>query len=406
MERVIQFSPRRRKGPAPRLPMGPFSVARLAWEAMRTGEIRRGPGALRRIFALALFVPAMTIWECVTWSFLLADDVLFPAYRNVAVREPLFILGAPRSGTTFLHRLVAGDRDRFTTLTLWELIVAPSITQRYCVLGMRRLDSWVGSPMARLAAWLERLALRRLDTVHQTSLRDPEEDYLGLLPVGACFLMVLAFPFDEGIWLLSRFDTALDDAERRNVMRFYKRLVQRHLFVHGPNKRLLSKNPSFTSMMGSLRETFPEARFFACYRTPLEVTPSLLSSMDEGFGLFGYDGAADGLHERLMAMLESYYQSIVDGRRAFGPECVAESAMEELCRRPRRVVERAYGQFGWPVGAEFQAFLDAQEIAARSYRSRHGYSLERYGLTEALVRTRFHGVMEALGYEAQPDEVA
>ena len=137
----------------------------------------------RRWLVMALFWPLFVLLQAINGAGLLLDYLLFPDFRRVRVREPLFVVGVPRSGTTFLHRLLAGDCERFTTTALWELIFAPSITQRFFWRGVGRLDALVGAPLSRVFFRLERWVLGGLDDVHQTGLRDPEEDYLALLPV-------------------------------------------------------------------------------------------------------------------------------------------------------------------------------------------------------------------------------
>ena len=60
--------------------------------------------------------------------FLLMDNIFFN-YQKIKINKPLFIIGFPRSGTTFLHKMLLKD-TQFTTPQLWELIFAPSILQK------------------------------------------------------------------------------------------------------------------------------------------------------------------------------------------------------------------------------------------------------------------------------------
>lgn len=96
----------------------------------------------RRWLVMALFWPLFALLQAINGAGLLLDYLLFPDFRRVRVREPLFVVGVPRSGTTFLHRLLAGDRERFTTTALWELIFAPSITQRFFGAGWGGWTPW------------------------------------------------------------------------------------------------------------------------------------------------------------------------------------------------------------------------------------------------------------------------
>ena len=79
---------------------------------------------------LYLFYP---LFELATWLSLLLDALFFRGYRRVEVSDLVFIAGNFRSGTTFLHRLMARDRDRFCTMQMWEVLFAPSILQRRLV---------------------------------------------------------------------------------------------------------------------------------------------------------------------------------------------------------------------------------------------------------------------------------
>ena len=61
-------------------------------------------------------------------STLALDDIFHRAYRDVRVDRPCFIIGAPRSGTTFFHRLLT-QTDEFPHWQTWELLL-PSLTAR------------------------------------------------------------------------------------------------------------------------------------------------------------------------------------------------------------------------------------------------------------------------------------
>src|SRR5438034_983368 len=56
--------------------------------------------------------------------FLERDRQLYPGIARQEIREPLFIVGLPRSGTTLLHTLLAADREHRVPLT-WE-VMTPS----------------------------------------------------------------------------------------------------------------------------------------------------------------------------------------------------------------------------------------------------------------------------------------
>ena len=56
--------------------------------------------------------------------FMHRDRQLYPDVARQEIREPLFIVGLPRSGTTLLHTLLAADPEHRAPLT-WE-VMTPS----------------------------------------------------------------------------------------------------------------------------------------------------------------------------------------------------------------------------------------------------------------------------------------
>jgi len=358
---------------------------------------RRWPSPWR-VLVTAVFVPLFTLGMLLHGLALLLDEVLFPGYRRVEVREPLFVLGVPRSGTTALHRVLSQD-PALTTFTTWECLFAPSILQRKMVLGLARLDRAVGRPLGRLLSWLQGHVFGGLDDVHAMDLTAPEEDYLALLPVIACFILVVPFPRAEALWRLARVDQAMPEGEKRRLMAFYRRILQRHLYVHGSDKRLLSKNAAFAGMAGTLLETFPDAKVICCLRDPLSTVPSQLSSIQGGVALFGGDPGGGLFRDRMPDLLADYYETLF---RVFPPPSKAGRHvaldMAAVKAELSRSVRTAYEILGLPLHADLARVLAVETERSRSWRSSHRYSVADVGLDEAALRTRFADIRAAFPF--------
>lgn len=326
----------------------------------------------RRVLTMGAFLPAFFLLQAVHWLCLLLDEVLFPGYRKVAVDDPLIVLGVPRSGTTMVHRALARD-PALTTFSTWECLLAPSIVQRRAVLALGRLDKRLGRPLGRLLGWAEGHLFAGLEEVHAMDLAAPEEDYLALLPALACFILVVPFPGAEPLWRLARADRALSEDERRRLMAVYRRLLQRHLYVHGPNRRLLSKNAAFAGSAATLKAAFPEARFLVCLRSPDKVVPSQLSAIAEGVRAFAGDPEGRLFADRMPGLLKEYYDSLLDALPPEGGPRHRVFAMDTLKNDLAGTLKGAYRDLGLPLDAGFAAALDEEAEAARAYRSRHAY---------------------------------
>lgn len=344
---------------------------------------------------LLLWIAAGILMLAHLLGFLL-DEALFHGYRKISVSRPVFIVGIPRSGTTFLQRVLSED-GQFTTLTLWECLLAPSISERYFWSAIGKLAGKVARP---LSGWTKGL-FARMDNIHRIRLDEPEEDFLLLSLIQACFLAVIPCPNIESYWHLARFDDEVDEKRRKAVMRFYYYCLQRHLYFHGADKRLLSKNPSFTPLIDSLRASFPDARFVVCAREPAQAVPSQLSSLVPAFELFG-GGIRPAVSQRLISVLHHYYQRV---RMISGGDDVSIIPMTALKTQLAQTVRELYTTLEQPLPETFIDRLEHLDTSARAHRSEHHYRAEDFGLTEESIRARFADVWpDADGRVTKPKE--
>jgi len=150
-------------------------------------------------------------------NFFLSLDHIFFNFKNILIKTPFFIIGFPRSGTTFLHKSITNDKQ-FTTPCLWELIFAPSIIQK---LVWKKIYRFVNINLANKKFSLIRRFTRRFDNIHEIKLSNPEEDYLTFTPYGACFLLIIIMPIDD-IWKLINFDKNFSTKYKNRLMKKYK----------------------------------------------------------------------------------------------------------------------------------------------------------------------------------------
>lgn len=349
---------------------------------------RRGGGAKRswrRVVTVQAFLLGLGIVQCIHWLGFLLDEILFPGYRKVEVREPLFILGVPRSGTTLLHRTLAED-ERFTTFSTWECLFAPSITARMFWRAVGSLDRVIGGLLSKALSRLVALFLGGLDDVHAVDLDAAEEDYFALVPLWACFILFVPFPYAPWLRDVRYFDRDMTEAGRKRLLDYYEACLKKHLYVHR-GKTLLSKNAAFASLADSLAERFPDARFVCCLRDPLAAAPSQLSSLAAGHRVFANESAA--FNDALLDMLRYDYQHLADVFGSFGKERAAFVTMEHLQHDLERMVQALYRAFGIAWQPRFAEAMAKLTQASTTYRSAHRYALADFDLTETDIRTRF-----------------
>lgn len=356
---------------------------------------------VRRAGIMLFFLPAFTALQCLHRFCLFLDTVFYPAYRDVVVREPVFMLGIPRSGTTFLHRLVSRDTENFTTMNLWEMLFAPAIIEKRFWLFVGRADRRLGGLGRRGLGWLDERVFRQVRAIHHISLFEPEEDDLLLFPVFSSLFLLFPFPFMDELWHHAQFDDETPEQDRRRIMEYYRACIQRHLYVFGTEKRYLAKNPTFSAKTETLRMYFPDACLVCNVRDPLEAIPSLLSFLSFTWRRFDNDFRGDTFRDVVVA-LGGYWYRMPMGAVTQWPEDQFEVVLhEELRRVPGEVVERVYGKFGLVLSDSFSEVVAQEEKSARGYVSGHKYSLEKFGLTEEGIETEFSDVINHYDFAAR-----
>jgi hypothetical protein len=350
-----------------------------------------------------LFTVTFPFWygflELVNWTCLIADEILFPAYRHTAVTRPVFIVGFPRSGTTYLHRLLDNDQDQFTSLKLWEIIFAPSILQKKFFLFLGKLDRLLGKPLYRAAIRIEDKLFEGSRKMHKISHFEAEEDEIILMHIFSSLFLAFMFPFED-MDVFGRFDTEVPLAQRQKIMRFYKKCVQRHLYVFGPDKHFLSKNPASSSKINAIYETFPDAKIICMVRHPFEAIPSAISWVSYGFNQFNTVDQQI-LTDRILHLMSPWYTYPLTELDKRPESSKMIEKYEDLVSDPAAFVKRLYLRFGFAASSIFNDFLIRESEKAKQYKSSHDYSMSGYGLIADRIAEDFKPVFERFSFRTE-----
>jgi hypothetical protein len=358
-------------------------------------------GRRRLLLTLFVAVPAVASFHALCFAL---DWVLFPGLRRQEIREPVFVVGHARSGTTLLHRLLSEDRERFSSFLLWELYF-PSLLQKKAIRWLGRVDRrLLGGFFARRLEDYDRRSFAATQDIHAMSLWKPEEDD-----------MVLTYACASGWWIvrlpyMGKLDFYYVDEwpakRRRRLMRLYAECVRRQLYLNGGAKHHLSKNPTYCGRVESLIETFPDAHIVVTMRNPYETIPSLLKLMQRGWSLRRWSEAEMQSSLAVLAgmSVHNYTHPLeVVARHPETRHAVVD--YRELVAEPKRAVEEVYARLGLPLASGYAAVLEAEQKRARQHETGHRYSLEEFGLEAGEIRRRLADLFERYGWEdTAPDE--
>ena len=295
----------------------------------------------------------------------------------------VFIVGWPRTGTTFLHHLLARD-PRNRTLPYWESFdpVPPG----------RKRDRRV-EELRRMLRFLELLA-PDYQAIHPMTPTDPEECV-------ALFMnefRTLQFDFQYRApgyvdWLFGQDPRIAYSAYHRQL-----KLVQFH---RPAGERFILKDPTHLVHLETLIDLFPDARFIFTHRDPAAAISSICSLMAHTRAIF-----SDEVDPREIGreVLSGYWPPALDRARELrtrlAPDRIADVRHADLARDPVATVRGLYDRLDLPfdegVAGALGHFVERQHAMPRH---RHIHSPDGFGLRTEAIRDRFKEYREEFDLE-------
>lgn len=344
---------------------------------------------MNRIFIRSVYILLYGFATAINHLCLALDDIFYPSYRNVVIRPPLFIVSMPRTATTWLHNILASDQQQFTSMKLWEMLLAPSVLQKKLILWLSKTDRCAGGHINRLLRNWDKRIFRGYKPVHPSSLFAVEDDDLVLFNIFSNLFLVFFFPHLAHVDFLMEFDQMPDIKRKKRILSFYRKCIQRHLYVFGEGKTYLSKSATHSPRMRSLREWFPGSLFLFTVRKPEQAVLSGIGTASHFCALFHTRFNRAGLVRRTLAMYDSYFSYPVQVLKEWPGESYFVNRYDDLVINVGREVTRIYTHFQFPVSSDFSIYLHEEWLKSKSYQSGHQYISENWGISSAEITLRY-----------------
>jgi hypothetical protein len=179
---------------------------------------------------------------------------------NAAViSRPVFITGMPRSGSTFLHELLAQDPANRAP-RVWEIMFP--MPNRENSLNDRRLRIW----KTAASLWFFRRLAPLADSVHPLRARTPHE----CIAIHSYTLLSEAFVTTCRVPSYERF---LHSSDLSVAYHWQKQFLQ-HLQIERSDRAWILKSPDHVRSLGPLFAVFPDAWVVQTHRDPMKVLES------------------------------------------------------------------------------------------------------------------------------------
>jgi hypothetical protein len=295
-----------------------------------------------------------------------------PAVFDQPVTAPIVVTGLGRSGTTFLHELLACDPDNRPPL-LWELLhtvpYEPDRSPQLCDDEITLMDEIVPAFTA----------------MHENG---------GALPTECIFAFAHQFSSDmyTGLYNVAEYTMWRSGIDQAPIYDWHRRTLQtlQHLTpTHTPQTRWVVKAPSHLSALPLLFATYPDARVVITHRDPLRVIGSLADLMATLHYMHS-DHVDHAVLVEFMAMgLEMQMDAVTAERdaNALPDDQIADVIYDDLTTDPVGTIEALYAGWDLPLSDAFRAALADYLQARHTHRTGgHDYSFADTGLDLATHR--------------------
>jgi hypothetical protein len=330
------------------------------------------------IWHIAAIVTALSI--CHTLLRYLQGLVYGRRLRLTPIHEaPLFILGHWRTGTTFLHELLALDR-RHTYPNTYECF-----DPNHFLLTERFTTRWFKFLLP---------SHRPMDNV-RVGWDRPQEDEFALCLMGLPSpYLTIAFPnHPPQCQEYFTLDGLSPEALARWKKTFYDFL--QHLTFKN-SKRLILKSPPHTCRIKVLLEMFPDARFVHIVRDPYVVFPSTLNMRRSLYRSHGLQRPTlEGLEDYVFRTFELLYEKLEEGRQLIDPSRFHELRYEDLVLDPVEQMRMLYSHLG------LEGFDEVKPSIEGYLESLGEYQTNRYQLSgdlRAEITRRLGWIVRKYGY--------
>ena len=299
-------------------------------------------------------------------------------------KDPIFIIGHWRSGTTHLHNILCQD-PQMAYVTTFQSVFPDTL--------FNKAGRFLFEGFARILI----PGTRKGDNVTLgTTLPQEEEFALGdKTPV--CFYYFWMFPrslhkFYQQFIRLIQVDSKTIYAWKKD----YKLLISKAIKNTG-GTRFLSKNPPNTGRIEELLDMFPNARFIHIHRNPVEVyvsTQNFFDKMLPHLQLQSIEPAALDAH--IFELYKNLMQDYLKQRDLIPKGHLAELSFETLEADPKACIYNLYKDLGLDGYDTSATHFDHYLNKMKSYRK------NKHQITATLmdkIQTEWGFAMKEWGYD-------
>jgi hypothetical protein len=317
-----------------------------------------------------------------------------PAIADEPIAAPVFLMGLPRSGTTYFQYLF--DRDpRFRLIRTWESLTPSPPPGFDPESALRRKAEWAEKRRR------EHPTFEGFDALHLIDGGGSDECHAFLeQSFGAAGLQNLFRVPDY-------FDYIMDELDLAETYRIHRRQLQL-LQWRSPPRPWALKYPNHVIAMNAILTVYPDARFVMTHRDPIQTLASI-SKMTFNLRGIRSGNAVDPAQvgSEMMHFVQRHIDRIMEFDRSEQGRRVVHVDYYALVNDPVTALRRIFAGLGIdsPDGV-VEAVRQWWRANPKNARGRNDYTLEQWGLEVGTAAERFGDYMRRFDIPREKEGLA
>ena len=326
-------------------------------------------GAIIRLFISFLILLLLT-------PFRIIESVLCFFAKKQEVKQPIFIVGHARSGTTFFH----------DSLNEMEDFAAPRMID--CLFPLlNKYFEFMLIPILKKV-----LPETRLMDKMKVRWDSPQEEEFGMALMSFHSGVNFLFAPKNAYEVMNNY-VLLNDASSKSKWLSAHLRFARKIQSMNKGKTLVFKSPGNTARMAELLEIYPDAKFIHIVRDPQDVIPSTLYLYQQILPEFSLQNDAKfNLQNYVFDYYESVMKKFLESKNTVAADQLYELKYEEFIENPLEILENAFSALKIEFSADnFNAFFESRKKYNRNKFKNDPKLSER-------IRERCNNIIEKYHY--------
>lgn len=303
-------------------------------------------------------------------------------------KDPIYIVGHWRTGTTYLQNLLSRDPQ----FAWFDPI--KTVTFSNCILLKPILNKIVKKLL---------VGARAMDNMEYTLDLPMEEVFAQATISTQAVSHMLVFP--DGGKGLKYVDTAFIDEQpeekQKEWYKAYDYLLKKVTYLED-GKQLLLKSPENTCRIGMIKRTYPGAKFINIYRNPYKVIMSTINMYEKEMALFCLNEkpSHEMIENVVLDLFERMYKKAFVDLYSMPESDRIDICYEDFCKEPLKYVKEIYDHLG------IEGYEEAVPYFEKYLKEQEGYQKNKFTLSDELrdkINSRMGFYFDRYGYEMIKD---